>query len=255
MGWAVKLEHRNRTVTVDARMVLDCGGRTSGLLRPFGAERRTRDRLLCGWLRGRMGEGRRGRGLIYTESAPDGWWYTCPLPDGRRVLAWHTDADLPGASIMRDRAALLERAGRSPTLMAEIADAEFAGGESPRVIAAHSSTLSPPVGDGWLAAGDAALSFDPLSSQGLFHALYTGLAAAEAADRALSGDDSALGDYAAALARIDAAYRRNLGEWYRLERRWPDEEFWRRRSRLAEADHAIAGRVPEAVGIEEGHGS
>ncbi len=255
VGWAVKLEHRDRTVTVDARMVLDCGGRTSGLLRPFGAERRTRDRLLCGWLRGRMGEGRRGAGLIYTESAPDGWWYTSPLPDGRRVLAWHTDADLPGASLMRDRAALLERAGRSPTLMAEIADAGFAGDESPRVIAAHSSTLSPPVGDGWLAAGDAALSFDPLSSQGLFHALYTGLAAAEAADRALSGDDSALGDYAAALDRIDAAYRRNLGAWYRLERRWPDEEFWRRRSRLARADHAVAGRVPGTGGIEEGHES
>ena len=92
------------------------------------------------------------------------------------------------------------------------------------------SALTPPAGDGWLAAGDAALSFDPLSSQGLFNALYTGLASAEAADRALSGDGSALSDYAARLAEIDAVYRRNLRAWYELERRWPDQEFWRRRA-------------------------
>jgi len=36
--------------------------------------------------------------------------------------------------------------------------------------------FSTATGEGWLAAGDAALSLDPLSSQGLFKALYTGLA-------------------------------------------------------------------------------
>ena len=127
----------------------------------------------------------------------------------------------------------LEKASSSPTLMTEIADACFPGSEPPHVTAAQSATLTPPTGDSWLAAGDAALSFDPLSSQGLFHALYTGLASAEAADRALSGDGSALSVYAASLAEIDAAYRRNLTACYGLERRWPDQEFWRRRAPVA----------------------
>ena len=56
-GWTVRLEYRDRAVTVKARMVLDCGGRTSGLLKPFGAERRTRDRLICGWVYGDDGRG------------------------------------------------------------------------------------------------------------------------------------------------------------------------------------------------------
>jgi len=114
--------------------------------------------------------------------------------------------------------------------MAEIAGVWFDGVEPPRVTAAHSSTLRPPAGDGWLAAGDAALSFDPLSSQGLFHALYTGLASAEAVDRSLSGDVSGLSDYVARLAEIEAVYQRNLTGWYELERRWSSEEFWQRRS-------------------------
>ena len=28
----------------------------------------------------------KGGGVTYTESAADGWWYTAPLPAGRRVL-------------------------------------------------------------------------------------------------------------------------------------------------------------------------
>ena len=229
-GWKLTLKYRDHALTVEARMILDFAGRASRILTPFGARRQVRDRLICGWLRGSLAPGCTGGGVSYTESAPDGWWYTAPLTGGRRVLAWHTDADLPSAAILRTRSALLEKASTSPTLMAEIADACFDDSSPPRVAAANSSTLMPPASDRWIAAGDAALSFDPLSSQGLFHALYTGLAAAQAVDHALSGDDSALSAYAESLVRIDTAYRRNLTAWYRLEHRWPNQEFWRRRS-------------------------
>lgn len=231
--WTMQLEYGDRALALTSRMLIDATGRTSGLLKPFGAERQARDKLLCGWLHGTLAEGHSGGGLTYTESAPDGWWYTAPLPDRRRVLAWHTDADLPAAAALRTPAALLNKARSSPTLMAQLADARFEDTASLGVIAAHSATLTPPVGDGWLAVGDAALSFDPLSSQGLFNALFTGLAAAEATDRLLSGDASAPSDYAATLSDIDTAYRRNLAAWYGLERRWPEQEFWRRRAPLA----------------------
>jgi flavin-dependent dehydrogenase len=113
--------------------------------------------------------------------------------------------------------------------MAEIADAYFHGTERPRVTSALSSALAPPTGEGWLAAGDAALSFDPLSSQGLFHALYSGLASAEAAHRVLSGDISGFNDYANKLSEIDRVYRNSVSACYALEARWPHEEFWHRR--------------------------
>lgn len=242
-GWTLRLERGGRALSVTARMVIDAGGRASGLRKPLGAERRARDKLLCGWLRGRLSEGRTGGGVTYTEAAPDGWWYTAPLPDGRRVLAWHTDADLPAAAALRSAAALLEKARCSPTLRAQLSDARFEETDPVGVISAHSATLTPPAGDGWMAVGDAALSFDPLSSQGLFNALFTGLACAEAADRSLSGDPAAASDYAATLAGIDAAYRRNLAAWYGLERRWPEQPFWRRRAPSG-APPSVAGESP-----------
>jgi flavin-dependent dehydrogenase len=42
-------------------------------------------------------------------------------------------------------------------------------------------------GEGWLACGDAALAFDPLSSQGILSALYGGMLASRTVLRELSG--------------------------------------------------------------------
>ncbi|MGC1301981.1 MAG: hypothetical protein WA840_06375, partial [Caulobacteraceae bacterium] len=94
--------------------------------------------------------------------------------------------------------------------------------------AAHGAWLDRPAGDGWIAAGDAALAFDPLAAQGLFNALYTGLAAAETADRWLDGDLQAPADLAGEFARIRQAYQDHLAAWYGLESRWASP-FWARR--------------------------
>jgi flavin-dependent dehydrogenase len=80
-----------------------------------------------------------------------------------------------------------------------------------------------------LATGDAAISFDPLSSQGLLNALFTGLAAAEAAHEHLSGAPNALASYAAALEGIWRAYARQVSITYSAEARWPEAPFWKRR--------------------------
>ena len=90
-------------------------------------------------------------------------------------------------------------------------------------------TSSESSGLAWLAVGDAAFCFDPLSAQGLLNALYTGLAAAESADSYLSGRPEAVAEYAASLKGIHKAYTQQLAYWYGQERRWPEAPFWRRR--------------------------
>jgi flavin-dependent dehydrogenase len=81
----------------------------------------------------------------------------------------------------------------------------------------------------WLAAGDAALAFDPLSSQGLYNALYSGMKAGQAIVAALAGDDSALARYAGRLEQIRAHYLARRRAVYESEGRWADAEFWRQR--------------------------
>ena len=217
--------------TVTARVLIDAGGRMSAAPSLFGARRSVLDRLVCGWIHG-IAEAQ-ARNLTYVESEPDGWWYTAPLPGGRRVLAFHTDADLPAAAEAQSARALLARAMDVARLHEVLEDARFDAYGPSGFCAAHSAALVPAAGDGWFAAGDSALAFDPLSSQGLFNALYAGLSSAKATGAMLDGDGDAADRYIAAVEQVRAAYRAHLAVYYGAERRWADRAFWRRRVAVA----------------------
>lgn len=232
-GW--RLELAGGAPAVRARLLIDASGRRSTLLRGFGARRRAEDRLVCAWLHAPLI--REAAAITATASEEEGWWYSAPLPGGRRLLAFHTDADLGSARALAT-APLLERASRLPFLRDILSDCDLAAAGPVRICAAHGSRLDAAAGDRWLAAGDAACAFDPLSSQGLFNALYTGRAAGLAAARLLDGDGSAAGEHGAAIERIWSAYRFHRAAYYGAERRWAGRPFWARR--LGQTEDAAA---------------
>ena len=79
-------------------------------------------------------------------------------------------------------------------------------------------------GEGWLAVGDAAVCFDPLSSQGL----VTGIVMAA---RAATMLDSGLGEWAADYRAVLDEHLGLRDEYLSAETRWPDSVFWSRRVR------------------------
>ena len=103
----------------------------------------------------------------------------------------------------------------------------------PRVVAANSSRLDRVSGRGWLAVGDAAMAFDPLSSQGLMHALASGMRAGEALNGCLAGEAAAMGEYDRKANEVFREYSRLRGVYYGREQRWPQSVFWRRRHAVA----------------------
>jgi flavin-dependent dehydrogenase len=231
-GWNLNLALGDRRMAVNTRFLVDAAGRGAPLARRLGARRVVADRLTCRWLHGYDRAGRQG-GVGFVAAEAEGWWYTAPLSHNRRVLAFYTDADLPAAGAVRRDAAVLRRAERVPSLTEVLGASGFVpDAEGGGFCAAHSTTLEPSMGDGWVAIGDAALGFDPLSARGLFHALYTGLAAAEAIDRLLAGEINALQAYQSQVAAVARTYRAELLGWYGLERRWTEQPFWRRRHKI-----------------------
>jgi len=227
-GWKVELVAGSRMMEVAADFLIDAAGRAAPVATRLGARRQVHDRLVCGWVHGAARNVGADAGLTYIEACEDGWWYTAALPQGRRVLALHTDADLPGARDAAHPVNLLARANRRGELARMLSKGGFVfqhGGFT----AAHTMTVDPCGGAGWLAAGDAVLSCDPLSSQGILNALFTGLAAAEAADRYLSGSEEGIVDYIEAVNGIRRAYHRHLSLHYHAETRWPHAPFWQRR--------------------------
>ena len=78
--------------------------------------------------------------------------------------------------------------------------------------------------------GDAASSYDPISSQGIYNALLEGSEAAEAIVSWMAGKAGAFEAYGSAIAERFTGYLRVRNHLYRLEQRWPLAPFWARRS-------------------------
>src|SRR5262249_58094658 len=85
-------------------------------------------------------------------------------------------------------------------------------------------------GDGWVAVGDAAFAYDPLSGHGITSALASGRDAGRAIAAAFAGDAEALPGYADRLSRARRLYQRRRLEQYTQEHRWANRPFWGRRT-------------------------
>ena len=103
--------------------------------------------------------------------------------------------------------------------------ARLPGVRAREVVAVVTRAFDRVAGDGWLAIGDAALSRDPLSGEGIAAAFRSAAAAGEA----LLGDLEASSRYDANHARTRDAYLGARHAAYATQRRFEGAPFWARR--------------------------
>jgi flavin-dependent dehydrogenase len=222
-GWRLE---RADGGTLQARFLVDATGRQARLARQNGAQVVTVDRLAAFAQFFQEVQTADPRTLV--EAFADGWWYTTGLPDGRRVAACLTDVDIARRLRLREACAWQRELAATAELSRVVGTAVPCG--SLIVWPTESRRLVPAAGRNWLAVGDAASIFDPLSSQGIVKALRSGIYAAYAiADLLLKARDPQLKRYQSYVAQEFHSYLRLRAQYYGAERRWPHSEFWRRR--------------------------
>jgi flavin-dependent dehydrogenase len=144
------------------------------------------------------------------------------------MAAYMTDSDLADRGV-RERSGWLALLNETDHTLRRVRGGDYTPLSGPHVLQANSSRLDAAVGECWLAAGDSAAAFDPLSSYGISSALGGGHYAASAVLDLFDGSADALSSY---QKLIDGAYAQYLlmrHAYYSLERRWAGEAFWRRR--------------------------
>jgi flavin-dependent dehydrogenase len=217
-GWRVLLQDGS---AVAARWLVDATGRRAYLARHLGVERQRDAGLVAVYRIGENDRPRLHRTMI--EAAPDGWWYAADLPDGRSIAGFHLNiADAAGFTKHPD--AWVQALDRTIHLKTRFPSAHFTTRLAP--VEAGGGCLTRFSGDGWLACGDAALSFDPVSGYGMLAAIHQGELASDCIAGACEGQPMALTDYSSRLDRLRATYSRRLREVYRSERRWRSMPFW-----------------------------
>lgn len=239
---------------VQARWLIDASGRTASLARTLGARRISHDRLLAFHQRLVGGAATDRDGRTWVEAVADGWWYSVLLPSDERLIAFL--GDFSGAAERRqllDSEGLWNALRAAPRLHALCTGHGWRPHGAVQGADAGSTALDHASDERWLAVGDAALAFDPLSSKGIANALYTGLRAAAAIHASDKGDPEATTAYARHLREIHRVYREQCRSYYAMERRWPESKFWQARRRLLAEFTGVANpRVEDSTSARGG---
>lgn len=98
---------------------------------------------------------------------------------------------------------------------------------------AAATKVTPVAGDDFLVVGDGSLALDPLSGNGIFYAIGSGIAAAPVINTLLQKPENTKLALQFYQERIDFAFESGclMGrEFYASEQRWPEAPFWKARS-------------------------
>jgi flavin-dependent dehydrogenase len=212
-GWVLETASG---VRIACRWLIDATGRSSAIARRLGASRIRDEKVVA--LAG-LGTCRVELNRTLIEAVPEGWWYAAALPDGAAVAILHTEPDESQALRCGWHAAL----ERTSHVRDFFPPESFPSSACGFAADAGGSYLDRVWGDSWIACGDAAIAFDPLSSQGIYTAMYSGRAAAKAI---LDGTSSIFAEYAGRLSEIRRISRIRLRALYEEVTQWEDKPFW-----------------------------
>lgn len=216
-----------------APVLVDATGRNAAIARQLGIPRRVDDELIClhAYLPPRADD---EDDCTRISADGNGWWYSVRVPSGQRVLAFHLDADDAELHALRSWPTLLAKARRQAVLAESLpatTDVGVAVNARPAGSATLDSAALARMAPGFFAIGDAGLSFDPIASQGLFHAL----ASVESAARLIEAGSGTKDHRAVQEAFLSeqiavyAHYRRRWRDTYAGPVRYAAQPFWVRR--------------------------
>jgi flavin-dependent dehydrogenase len=219
----LEVAHDRKNVTFASRMLVDATGRKALLASRLGSQADVADKLIAAVTFCKLSEP--GQWALI-EAIEEGWWYSAPLPDARMVFAYMTDSDLWNIDIWHELMELapltFERAG-----CRQIPPPSM-------VVSAGSLVRRPVVGANWIATGDAALAFDPLSGQGVLKSIEAGTRCAAAIAGYFAAELTALKAYDSWVQETYHAYLSERRQFYGGVLRWPSSQFWKRRQSYEE---------------------
>jgi flavin-dependent dehydrogenase len=251
--WALEVAQDGSVLSLSGRMLVDATGRKAILASRLGRRADVADRLI-----GAVSLSEKSEVAQWTlvEAVEDGWWYSVPLPGAstparekppraasppraKPVRVGDPGAGDPGAGMvfayMTDSDLWMENARKWDELLQQAPlTFERAGCRHipppSQIVSAASVVRSPVTGPGWMAIGDAAFAYDPLSGQGVFKSIDTGVRCSLAIAKYFDGDLSAQAEYETWVQESYRSYLSMRAQFYGSVVRWPESRFWKRRA-------------------------
>ena len=211
----------------EARYVVDATGAKARFAKALGIEKTIEDQLFASVRFGQVDSGHFTQQTLI-EARPYGWWYAALLPGNQLVCMVVTAKEL--VPYLQDeqfkgfQTALDETKFVGPSLgKLSISDTQY------HTWPIYSGYLPQASGSDWLAVGDAASSYDPISAQGIYKGLSSGIEAGTRLAKVLESSRAIGADYTERIHQKYGIYWENRRYLYGLENRWSTQDFWRGR--------------------------
>lgn len=223
VGVATELD--SGLTTINGKLIADATGRKRAVLNKMGIASTDHDHLIAFSCHLRYMRHPKLVHGVFIETFPEGWGIVSRLDETKNVMTLFTHINNPVQPQLKNYAHWQDVLAGTIYLKAFLSEKALTAVKGGK---ANSSKANVLAGKNWLAAGDAAISFDPLSSHGITNAIYTAEAAAHAIDGYLvQGHKDALTQYDKALTEIFEQYLQTKNVLYRAERRWTESVFWK----------------------------
>ncbi len=230
--FSLRFKKNEQLLNIKVKFVVDASGRSSNFMKKEGGQRKVIDKLsaIVGTfnIQGYPNDSKKAYTLV--EASKDGWWYSSTLPDNRAVIAYMTDADILKKKNLNTIPNFEKHL--SQTLQTKHRVTEKGTIDQLNILSAASLRYENVHGQNWIAVGDAASTFDPLSSQGIYKAIRSGLFGAYAISDFLSGVDQSFNKYERYVSEEYDEYLKKRAEFYNSVKRWPTSDFWNRRQEI-----------------------
>ena len=223
-GIEVVTENSGEPITINGKLIVDATGRKRAVLSKMGVAAEEHDSLIAFSCHVPFVKHPKLVHTVFIETFREGWGIVSRLDDARNVMTLFTRADSTVQGQLKyyeQWYEVLEDTLYLKDFLVPATDIKVKGSK------ANSSKAQTISGKNWLAVGDAAISFDPLSSHGITNAMFTVERATEAIVQHIRHDnEAALKEYEHTLAQIFQHYLKTKDHLYNMERRWPEASFW-----------------------------
>jgi flavin-dependent dehydrogenase len=225
-NWSIRFLNQGQIKRIDARFTIDGTGRNALLVRKQGGKRLNSDHLIGIVSTQEKKTLQNNSNYTLVESVKNGWWYSADIPGNKMITAFMTDADQFKKENC-DSEIFFHQSLIKTKFTKQRCHGSFSG--KIRMYAANSYIMTKTHGTNWIAIGDAAMAFDPLSSQGIYKAIKSGVSAAETIHDQFNRNKYALENYSKTLNAAFEKYLQQRKLYYLKEKRWPQSLFWKRR--------------------------
>jgi len=229
----LKLETTKDTFVKQADFVVDATGIQAKVARSLGVARNQYDAVISACAIYSLDSEKTNAAHTLVCAVKDGWWYGTQLPNNKALISFCSDTETL-KKIKADKPKHWHQLLLNSTWFYQSCCEQFATkiqqANEIDIRVAPSAILSCVIGTHWLAVGDAACSYDSITSAGITKALQQGLSAGKAIMQLfIENKTEALSSYQQDVFTAFNEYLELHQTLYHSEQRFNESLFWQRR--------------------------